>query len=111
MDDLRLLHRDISIGNILLSRPVGREDAVGLLIDFDYSDKLETDATHDVHDAHNVPNELGEWLAEEPTVANDNQTAGSVCAGANQGEWSAEADEDEDEVNEVWERIWTVCAF
>lgn len=40
-NELRILHRDISIGNVMLNRRDGHENASGLLIDFDYSEGLE----------------------------------------------------------------------
>ena len=36
-----ILHRDISLNNLLLYRPKEDEAADGLLIDFDYSEELE----------------------------------------------------------------------
>jgi hypothetical protein len=40
-NDHGILHRDISLNNLLLYRPKEDENADGLLIDFDYSEELD----------------------------------------------------------------------
>ena len=40
-EDFRILHRDISFSNLLLTRRTSTELAVGLLIDFDYAEHLQ----------------------------------------------------------------------
>ena len=47
-NDLGILHRDISLNNILLRRGTGADEtdeAVGLLIDFDYAELLILDGS------------------------------------------------------------------
>jgi hypothetical protein len=41
-EDLKILHRDISFTNLLLTRPPSTDLAVGLLIDFDYAQHLQS---------------------------------------------------------------------
>ena len=39
--NLRILHQDISIGNVMITQRGDQEKPSGLLIDFDYSGKIE----------------------------------------------------------------------
>lgn len=39
-NELGILHRDISLNNILLKRAADADEAVGLLIDYDYAELL-----------------------------------------------------------------------
>jgi hypothetical protein len=60
-NDHGILHRDISLNNILLYRAKEDETADGLLIDFDYSEELDIlDSESDTLDAHD-----GEHAIEE----------------------------------------------
>jgi Fungal protein kinase len=104
VNHLKILHQDISIGNVMLSRPTGRENAVGLLVDFDYSNKIEVDS-EDVQGDE-------EWVDEEQG-GGDSRT-GLVHMDANQDSRShgdMNPDMDDNEECEVRERIWTVCGF
>jgi serine/threonine protein kinase len=47
-EDYRILHRDISFSNLLLTRPSSTEPAVGLLIDFDYAQHMNEDASEEM---------------------------------------------------------------
>lgn len=42
-ETLKILHCDISIGNILLHRPDENKEANGLLVDFDFAKTIEKD--------------------------------------------------------------------
>lgn len=43
-NELGILHRDISLNNILLRRVADADEAVGLLIDYDYAELLLLDS-------------------------------------------------------------------
>lgn len=90
--NLRILHRDISIGNIMLARQEGSEVARGLLIDFDYSEELDEENT--------VDSIVG---AEE----SDNGDSCVAQVTSSSGDTAA----DEDEADRPREKIWTVCHF
>ncbi|KIL55421.1 hypothetical protein M378DRAFT_17957 [Amanita muscaria Koide BX008] len=51
-ENLQILHRDISIGNILLYRAEEGQEANGLLIDFDFSTTFVPDSVNDEDDAN-----------------------------------------------------------
>lgn len=62
-NDHGILHRDISLNNILLYRPKADDIADGLLIDFDYSEELELLDAHEDHATEECEAEINE-LAE-----------------------------------------------
>ena len=45
-DHLKILHCDLSVSNVLLNRKDDKSEPVGLLIDYDYSESVDTDDTH-----------------------------------------------------------------
>ena len=75
------MHRDISLGNILISQQPGREDGTGLLIDFDYSKP---------------------WMSGQ--AGDDAGVPGGTSASKSHDDTNTKAEEDDEA-----QRIWTVC--
>jgi len=45
-DNLKILHCNLSVSNVLLNRKDDESEPVGLLIDYDYSESVGADDTH-----------------------------------------------------------------
>lgn len=79
-----ILHRDISLNNLLLYRPKEDEDADGVLIDFDYSEELDIiDSDSDAKESEASINEAadvegGEASTNEATSGID--SIRTVCS-------------------------------
>ena len=75
-ETLKILHCDISIGNILLYRPDENKEANGLLVDFDFAKTIKDNTSGD--DAGDVP-EGNEGLAIFDDVTSTQPTGTESC--------------------------------
>lgn len=95
------MHRDISLGNVLLSRCPGNEVALGLLIDFDYSELMDDEGTSN--------DDVGtKELCSDGNVSDDGDGNGSDDGdgdGSDDGDGDGSDDEDDEEP------LWTVRGF
>lgn len=89
------MHRDISLGNVLLSRCPGNEVALGLLIDFDYSELMDDEGTSG--------DDVG---TKEPCSDGDIDDDGDV---SDNGDVNDDGDPSDDEDDD--EQLWTVRGF
>jgi Fungal protein kinase len=86
-ETLKILHCDISVGNILLYRPDEDKEAKGLLVDFDFAKTIEGDKssgdTGDADDALDDNDEggpiFGEIVNTQPTGTKSLGGVWTVC--------------------------------
>ena len=87
------MHCDISLGNVLLFRCPGNEVALGLLIDFDYSELMDDEDTSN--------DDVG---AQEP-CSDENVSDNGDRKVSDNGDGNVSDDEDDEEP------LWMVCGF
>lgn len=80
-NDYAILHRDISLNNILLFRPDSNTEAGGLLIDLDYGEEIDFIQEDDVTMMDNNMDSNAAHEGEEAQVVTDvcMEVAGNAC--------------------------------
>jgi Fungal protein kinase len=97
-EKLKVLHCDISVGNILLYRPDDNSEATGLLIDFDFAATIEDIATG-ILTSYSINNEECEAIIDGGLL--DNEAATTDVA-----------DDDTDATSKKPKnRVWTVSCL
>jgi hypothetical protein len=97
-EKLKILHCDISIGNILLYRPNDNSEATGLLIDFDFATTVENIAAG-ILTNFNINNEGHDVNIDGDSL--DNEAATTAGAG----------DDTEATSKKTKNRVWTVSCL
>lgn len=97
-EKLKILHCDISIGNILLRRPNNNSEATGLLIDFDFAMTIENIAAGIITN-FNINNEEHDMNINGGSL--DNEAATTAGAG----------DDTEATSKKTKNHVWTVSCL
>ena len=92
-ETLHILHRDISIGNILLYRAEEGQEATGLLVDFDFAMSFpDPEASESVPHNSVLSDAVNEDVAADEVAASDDDSDESMST------------------SDIDDRIWTVSA-